>query len=252
MEVAGGEGEPLDAAGVVGEPARRSGAKPVREGGQPGPGPRRGRIDGGVARRSLLAPRAASRAVLYGVEELVPGGDELLDTLLDQDLDHVVVVDAGVGERPACGRPRRRRTGRTWSPLMSPWSATAFMRRLGHRVHGVLDHEVVDVHRVAVVGVLDAGRGPQRPLLARAVGLERLPALAGEGLLVGLVGQPGVGDAGLALEVRVGARRRRSWRRAACRSRCRRGRRRTTRPSGWWSGRGRSRGPSRGRRRGPP
>ena len=60
--------------------------------------------------------------------------------------------------------------------------------------------------RVVVVGVLDAGGGPQRPLPAGAVGLEGRPALAGEELLVGLVGQPGVGDAGLALERRVGAR----------------------------------------------
>ena len=76
---------------------------------------------------------------------------------------------------------------------------------LGHRVHGVLDDQVVDVHRVLVVGVLHAGRRPQRALPAGAVGLERGPAVAGEELLVGLVGQARVGDAGLALEVGVGA-----------------------------------------------
>jgi hypothetical protein len=67
---------------------------------------------------------------------------------------------------------------------------------LGHGVHGVRDDEVADVHRVAVVGVLHAGRGPQGTLHVGAGVLERQEPVTGELLLERLVGQPGVGDAG--------------------------------------------------------
>ena len=63
----------------------------------------------------------------------------------------------------------------------------------------------------------------------RAGRRQRLPAVGGEDLLVELVGQPRVGDRGLALAA-PWPRRCRSCR-AACRPRCRRGRRRTTRPT---------------------
>ena len=176
--------------------ARRSGVEAVRELGEPRPGLRRGGVDGGLRHAATWPPPGPASTVST---QLVPGLHELVDALLDQDRDHVVVVDAGVGQRVACVRRRRRRTAATWSPLISPWSATASHGLLGHRVDGVLDDQVDDVHGVAVVGVLHAGRGPQRPLRLGAVGLERGPAVAGEDLLVGLEGQPRVGDAGLAL-----------------------------------------------------
>ena len=71
---------------------------------------------------------------------------------------------------------------------------------LGHRVDGVRHRELGDVERVGQVRVLDAGRGPQRALLVRAGGEQRLGALGGERLLEDLVGELRVGDAGLALE----------------------------------------------------
>ena len=73
-------------------------------------------------------------------------------------------------------------------------------RLLRHGVDDVGGDEVDDVHRVAVGRVLDAGGGPQRTLRAGALGLEGLPARGREDLLEGLVGQPRVGHAGLALE----------------------------------------------------
>ena len=71
---------------------------------------------------------------------------------------------------------------------------------LGGGVDGVRGDEVDDVAGVVVLGVLDAGGRPQRSLLGGALGGQRRPPVAGEGLLVGLVGQPGVGDRGLALQ----------------------------------------------------
>src|SRR3954465_1613455 len=51
--------------------------------------------------RCALSLRSLTRRLegrLYRLEELVPRGDELLHALADQDLDDVVVVDAGVGQ----------------------------------------------------------------------------------------------------------------------------------------------------------
>jgi hypothetical protein len=69
-----------------------------------------------------------------------------------------------------------------------------------HRVDGSGRDEPGDVLGVGVGGVLDAGGGPQRPLRPGAEAGEPLPALGGGQLLVGLVGQPGVGYRGRALE----------------------------------------------------
>ena len=74
---------------------------------------------------------------------------------------------------------------------------------LRHRVDGVGDDEVGDVLGVGVALVLDAGRGPQRPLGVGAGLAEGGEAVAAEDLLVRRVGEPGVGDRGLAAE-RVG------------------------------------------------
>ncbi len=117
-----------------------------------------------------------------------------------EDRDHVVVVDAD--RRPArpCGL---RASSYVRGDLVAVDLAVVgegVHGLLRHRVHGVGDDEVGDVHRVAVVRVLHAGRGPQRSLASGAGRLERLPALAGEELLEGVVGQPGVGDAGLAAQ----------------------------------------------------
>ncbi len=110
-------------------------------------------------------------------------------------------------------------------------------RLLRHRVDRVADREVRDVHRVAVLRVLDAGRGPQWALRAGARRPSAPRTARRRTLLVRLVRQPRVRDGGVAAQVRRLADCRRP--RGACRSRCRRGRRRTTRPSGSSTGRGR-------------
>ena len=71
---------------------------------------------------------------------------------------------------------------------------------LRHRVDGVGHHELGDVEGVGVVGVLHPGRRPQRPLRVGARGRELLQRSLGDHLLVRRVGQPGVGDRGLAAQ----------------------------------------------------
>ena len=78
-------------------------------------------------------------------------------------------------------------------------------RLLGHRVHGLGPDQLLDVHDVAVLGVLRGRRGPERPLRRRALGDQEVPGLAGEELLVALVGELGVGDRELPLELLVPA-----------------------------------------------
>ncbi len=75
-----------------------------------------------------------------------------------------------------------------------------------HRVHGVGPDELLDVHRVAVGGVLRRGRRPQRALRPRALALQVLPALALERLAEVLVRELRVRDRELALELRVAER----------------------------------------------
>jgi hypothetical protein len=70
-----------------------------------------------------------------------------------------------------------------------------------HRVDGLGPDQRLDVQEVGVVGVLRGGGGPQAALRRRALALQLLPLAAGEDLLVGLVGELGVGDRELALEL---------------------------------------------------
>src|SRR3954452_4085960 len=64
----------------------------------------------------------------------------------------------------------------------------------GHRVDRVVPDELLDVDDVAVLRVLRRRRRPQAALCGRALAPQRLPLLAGEDLLVALVGQLRVGD----------------------------------------------------------
>ncbi|MPM31910.1 hypothetical protein SDC9_78467 [bioreactor metagenome] len=73
-------------------------------------------------------------------------------------------------------------------------------RLLRHGVDHAVDDQLGDVHRVRVRRVLHAGRGPQRALRVGPPGRQRLPAVGGDGPLEQLVGEPGVGQAGPALE----------------------------------------------------
>ena len=87
-------------------------------------------------------------------------------------------------------------------PRITPWSATASMVFSG-AVFTVFGGDQLDhVTGVVVRRVLDPGRRPQRSLLVRTGRRQRVPALAGELLLVELVGQPGVGDRRLAAQRR--------------------------------------------------
>ena len=163
-----------------------------------GPPARRARA---LRRCTRGRPRATRTGVVCSSSQATTN---LSTPSLMSDLDHVVVVDAGLGQRLHVG-------GGVVVERSNPVAADLAVvgdrveRLLGHGVDGVLDDQVDDVHRVVVVGVLHAGRGPQRALLAGTLCLEPLPARAAEELLVHLEGEAGVGDAGLALEVGVGA-----------------------------------------------
>ena len=205
VEVGRVEAQPSDPVGVGVEPARAGRARSRRASAA-----RRDQasVEVGSTGASVTGPPLPARRRLegrgHGLQQLVPGGDELVDALLDQDLDDVVVVDAGLGERV---HVRRGVVVERPDPVAPDLAVVGHgvQGLLRHRVHGVLDDQVDDVHGVVVVGVLDAGRGPQRPLLAGARSLERGPAVAAVELLERLERQPGVGDAGLALQGRVGA-----------------------------------------------
>jgi hypothetical protein len=75
-----------------------------------------------------------------------------------------------------------------------------FQGRARHRVDGPARDQPGDVLGVRVGGVLDTGGSPQRPLRPGAEAGEPLPALGSGQLVVGLVGEPGVGCRGRALE----------------------------------------------------
>src|SRR5919197_87685 len=109
---------------------------------------------------------------LDGAEQLVPGRLELLDALVLEHLDHVVVVD-----------PRRRERGHVRAGVVivgpdrvavrSAMVGLGVQRRLRHGVDRAGRDQVVDVHRVGVGRILDAGRRPQRALRASAGGQQR-------------------------------------------------------------------------------
>src|SRR5438094_9984601 len=72
----------------------------------------------------------------------------------------------------------------------------------GHGVDGVGGDELGHVHSVGIGGVLDAGGGPERALRLSSEPSQLLPSLAGDDFLISLVGQAGVGDSRLSLELR--------------------------------------------------
>ena len=73
-------------------------------------------------------------------------------------------------------------------------------RLLGHRVHSVRADELLDVHDIAVLGVLRRRRSPERPLHIGALAREERPARARERPLVVLVRELRVRDRELAAQ----------------------------------------------------
>src|SRR5262249_14684749 len=121
------------------------------------------------------------------VEQLRERVRELLHALPLERVDDVVVVDAGLGDLLEYA-PRLVQV----SLKRERHLAMVFEGRdrlLRHRVDRLGADQVLDVEHVAVVRVLRRGRGPEAALRRGALRAQRLPALAGEELLVALVGE---------------------------------------------------------------
>ena len=98
---------------------------------------------------------------LDAVEQLRHRHHERLDAVAQQLRRDVVEVDAGVAQRVEVGL-RVVGGGRAGRPR--PTARRGQQRRQRHRVDRVRPDEAVDVERLGVARVLDAGRGPQRAL----------------------------------------------------------------------------------------
>src|SRR4051794_35813000 len=136
---------------------------------------------------------------LHRLLQLRPGLLELVDALVLQRQEDVGEVDALGGQRVEDLLGLRGVAG---DPVALDLAVVGEGHQglLRHRVDGVGDHQLGHVERVGVVGVLDPGGGPQRPLRRGALGGQRLPARPGEDLLVRGVGEPRVRDRGLAAQ----------------------------------------------------
>jgi hypothetical protein len=177
------------------EPAGASLFVPLLQAGRDLGGQGRGKgvrlgIDAGLV-RFAAAPLDRLQELREGLDELLqPVGQEVVRDLgqgnpgfleLVEDLHGVGHFGFQAGPGPAVVAERVQGLGR-------------------HRVHGLGADQLLDVDHVAVVRVLGAGAGPEYALGLGALGEERVPARAGEDLLVALVGHLGVGDRHLAHE----------------------------------------------------
>src|SRR3954467_11268044 len=146
---------------------------------------------------SALRWGEALKLRLGRLEQVVPGRLELLDALVLQELYNLVVRDPELLDGVEFRTGLLVRTGdRVAADLTLLLGGE--QGRLRHGVHRVRRDQFLDVHGLLVRRVLDAGRGPQRALLVRAGVLQLRPAVAREDLLVRLVGEARVRDAGLA------------------------------------------------------
>src|SRR5215510_2462989 len=156
-----------------------------------------------VATATTSGGRELAALGANAVEQLGERVDELLDAFLLQHTNDVVVVDARFGELVE-EEPRR-----VEAFLKRQRDLTVVLegadRLVGHRVDSLGADQVVDVEHVAVGRVLRRRRGPEAPLPPGACGGESGPALAGENLLVALVGKLGVRDREFALQLVVAA-----------------------------------------------
>src|SRR4051794_20355434 len=131
---------------------------------------------------SALRRGEALELRLGRLEQVVPGGLELLDALVLKELDHVVVGDPELLDGVEFGTGLLVRTGdRVAGDLAVVLGGP--QGGLRHGVHGVGRDQLVDVQGVLVRRVLDAGRGPQRALLVGLRPVEGGPAVGGEDLL---------------------------------------------------------------------
>ncbi len=115
---------------------------------------------------------------------------ELLDALDQQLVGDLFKRDARVGER----REFSRRIFLAGQPGHRAVVGDGQQRGQRHRVDRVRSDQAVHVHRVRVVRVLGAGRGPQRPLRHPARAGQRVPAVAREQLLEPQVRRARVGQ----------------------------------------------------------
>ena len=148
------------------------------------------------ARSSRLCVPAQKVAALsrQRLQQLVEGLGEGVHALVLERLLHVEHVDAGLGQ---AGQGGRSRVGiGVDGPLQRPVVLEGAQGRLGHGVDGGRPDQAVHVEQVGVARVLGRGGGPQRPLHPGALGPQRLPALAGEGVVEVLVGRLGLGHRG--------------------------------------------------------
>ena len=125
------------------------------------------------------------------------GTTKRVDAVAQELLGDVVEIDAGRAQGVEVGR-RVVRRGRAGDLALACGRG---QRRQRHRVHRVGPDEAVDVHRLGIGRVLDAGGRPQRPLDGRAGLAQGGEALAFEHALERAVGGAGVGEPGAAGEV---------------------------------------------------
>ena len=134
---------------------------------------------------------------LDAADQLVHRHDERVDALAQQLVGHVAQVDAGGAQRLEVG-------GRVLGGGGARDVALAggrLQRRERHRVDRVGADQPVDVERVGVGRVLDAGRRPQRALHRAAGGAQRGELVAVEDAPERLVGGARVGEPRAPLEV---------------------------------------------------
>ncbi len=197
VEVGRVEGERRDPLGVLGEPGAQARHEAVRERPQRVPGLRGGGVDRGVGtRRHDLACSICSSTVSTSSVH------DFLNLSTPSDSRSRNTSSRSIPTASQLVEDRLRALLLAGDPVALDLAVVGegLQRLLRHGVDRVGDDQVGDVEGVGVVGVLDPGRGPQRPLRLGAGLLELLPAVARDDLEERRVGDPRVGDRGLAAQ----------------------------------------------------
>ena len=158
-----------------------------------------GRGEGSRQGRCLLGDfGGCSRltCLLHGGEQLVKGLGEQLHPFIQQRV-------GDLGHRDPHLRQRVHGVVGLFNVLREPCPHTTMVpegveRRGRHSVDGIGTDEFLDVHHVAVGGILGTRAGPQDPLCLRTLIGQGLPARAMEHVLIELIRLLGIGDGHLA------------------------------------------------------